>query len=218
MIKPILFNTDMVRAIPENRKTATRRLIKPQPDNKHTYPLGFCLERKRVRFGWGIHEFGGNIQYANPPYQTGDILYVRETWGTYVKDWRDSDGFLYRADYPDNAIGYWHEPEEINWCDLPKWKPSIHMPKDVARIFLKVTDVRAEQLHDMNLDDFLNEGIVLRPEEFNDPKNAYLQARKQFSDLWDSTIKKTDIDRYGWDANPWDWAIKFEQCEKPEEW
>lgn len=86
-IKPILFNkqisTEMVRAILDGRKSCTRRLVKPQPDEKHTFPLGFVTdstEKKEVGcFGFGINEYGGSIQYAKPPYQPGDILYVRET-------------------------------------------------------------------------------------------------------------------------------------------
>lgn len=85
-IKPILFNTEMVRAILDGRKTCTRRLIKPQPDKKHIYPLGFVTdstEKKEVGcFGFAANEYGGSIQYVKPPYRyaPGDILYVRETW------------------------------------------------------------------------------------------------------------------------------------------
>ena len=83
-IKPILFHTEMVRAILEGRKSCTRRLVKPQPDGKHTFPLGFVTdstEKKEVGcFGFGIDECGGSIKYVKPPYQPGDILYVRETW------------------------------------------------------------------------------------------------------------------------------------------
>ena len=82
-IKPILFNTEMVRAILDGRKSCTRRVIKPQPDEKHTYPLGFVndsTERKDIgSFGFGTSELGGSIQYMKPPYHPGDILYVRET-------------------------------------------------------------------------------------------------------------------------------------------
>ena len=82
-IKPILFNTEMVRANLGGRKTCTRRLVKPQPDEKHTYPRGFVTdstEKKEVGcFGFGIDEYGGSIKYVNPPYQQEDIIYVRET-------------------------------------------------------------------------------------------------------------------------------------------
>ena len=90
------------------------------------------------------------------------------------------------------------------------------MPKGAARIWLKVKDVRVEKLHDMTLDDFLSEGLVIRPEAFNDPENAYMQARSEFIGIWNSTIKKPDIGLYDWEVNPWVWVIEFEQCEKPE--
>ena len=83
-IKPILFNTEMVRAILDGRKSCTRRLVKPQPDKKHAFSLGFVIdstEKKKVGcFEFGTNEYGGSMQCAKPPYQPGDILYVRETW------------------------------------------------------------------------------------------------------------------------------------------
>lgn len=83
------------------------------------------------------------------------------------------------------------------------WKPSIRMPKEAARIFLKVTDIRPERLQAID-----DNGVVAEGLQIGDP----------FDDLWNSTIKKADQDRYGWDANPWVWVIEFERCEKPEEW
>lgn len=216
-VLPILFNSEMVRAVLDGRKTATRRTV------KQAVWEDFVCEGEKV-----LHYFDQkrNI-YESPiyktPYQPGDILYVRETFafipcidchigGPFVVDNsncskipviyenRDSisEGcFFYRADYP--------EPKRITW------RPSIHMPKEAARIWLKVTDVRVERLHDMTLDDFLSEGVVIRPEAFNDPENAYMQARSEFARIWDSTIRKSQTD-----LNPWVWVIEFERCEKPE--
>nr|DAT44408.1 MAG TPA: ASCH domain protein [Caudoviricetes sp.] len=200
-IKPILFNkqisTEMVRAILDGRKSCTRRLVKPQPDEKHTFPLGFVTdstEKKEVGcFGFGINEYGGSIQYAKPPYQPGDILYVRETWK------KAPNGYYYYEDWQRNDI-----------ADVTKWHPSIHMPKEAARIWLKVTDVRVERLQDMDKMDAVKEGIDTRLcINLN-------HALAKFKKLWNSTIKKSDLDRYGWDANPYVWVIEFERCEKPE--
>lgn len=193
-IKPILFNTEMVRAIMDGRKTCTRRLVKPQPDEKHTFPLGFVTdstEKKEVGcFGFAANEYGGSIQYVKPPYRyaPGDILYVRETWK------KAPNGYYYYEDWQRDDI-----------ADVTKWKPSIHMPKEAARIWLKVTNVRVERLQDMTDDDAEAEGCF-----------DYTSTALGFPDVWDSTIKKSDLDRYGWDASPWVWVIEFERCEKPE--
>ena len=85
------------------------------------------------------------------------------------------------------------------------------------RSWLKVTDVRVERLQDMNTGDFLAEGVVIRPEAFNDPENAYWQAKRKFVHIWNATVKKAEKDQYGWDANPWVWVIEFERCNKPVE-
>ena len=216
-IKPILFNTEMVRAILEGRKSCTRRLVKPKPDEKHTYPLGFVTDstekKKAGCFGFGIDEYGGSIQYVKPPYgyAPGDILYVRETWCDDRQFTHDSTPGRY----------FYKSSESENF----KWKPSIHMPKEAARIWLKVTNVRVERLQEIDEDGAKAEGIN---EEwarswwhptYDDPDSGgYPRYRDTFAlDLWNSTIKKSDIDRYGWDANPWVWVIEFERCEKPEE-
>ena len=93
-----------------------------------------------------------------------------------------------------------------------KWKPSIHMPKEAARIWLKVTDVRVERSQEITIDGIRNEGISSMAVHAGDMEIAL----KEWKNLWNSTIKKTDLDSYGWDANPWVWVIEFERCEKPE--
>lgn len=200
-IKPILFNTEMVRANLDGRKTCTRRLVKPQPKSKLCYTFAGSDSDT-----WGYpnrtaHEIWGEefklpnditeeelSKRWNPPYHTDDILYVRETWK------KAPNGYYYYEDWKRNDI-----------ADVTKWKPSIHMPKEAARIWLKVTDVRVERLQDMTDDDAEAEGCF-----------DYTSTALGFFDVWDSTIKKSDLDRYGWNANPWVWVIKFERCEKPE--
>jgi len=221
-MKPVLFNTDMVRAILEGRKTVTRRILKPansfrareyrQGDglwidgyNKDDAPNGHIKDYS-VSDCWLPKEHYIKL-YA--PYKVDDTLYVRETWGKYG----DGTQILYKADYPDRATKYTHD-DGIHKCDLPKWKPSIHMPKDFSRIFLKVTSVKIERLQDMKLQDFLKEGIIIREESFNDPDNAYFQAQNIFQTLWNSTMKKDQHSIYGWDANPYVWEVEFERLSK----
>nr|DAJ55953.1 MAG TPA: ASCH domain protein [Caudoviricetes sp.] len=201
-IKPILFNTEMVRAILDGRKSCTRRLVKPQPDGKHTFPLGFVTdstEKKEVGcFGFGIDEYGGSIKYVKPPYQPGDILYVRETWKEAPK------GYYYYEDWQKDDI-----------ADVTKWKPSIRMPKEAARIWLCVTDVRVERLQEITAESALTEGAD-KYIHANGTLNED-QTITSFIGIWNSTIKKSDLDRYGWDASPWVWVIEFVKIEKPEE-
>ena len=222
VIKPILFNTEMVRAILDGRKTCTRRAIKPQPDEKHKFPLGFVTDstekKKAGCFGFGIDEYGGSIQYAKPPYQPGDILYVRETWQCWrAHRYEATADIRFRAGGDDVRLQFANgNTDSINRLDYDtfvhkcfshygEWKQSLFMPKVSARIWLKVTDVRVERLQDMTDDDAEAEGCF-----------DYTSTALGFFDVWDSTIKKSDLDRYGWNANPWVWVIKFERCEKPE--
>ena len=212
-IKPILFNTEMVRAIMDGRKSCTQRIVKPQPNEKHTYPLGFVTdstEKKDVGcFGFGINEYSGSIQYTKPQYQPGDILYVRETWGHPISLNSDKQ-YVFRADKIAES-GFKN--------DSHIWHPSIHMPKEAARIWLKVTNVRVERLQDITEDGAEAEGAIDNRGFIHSPENEYdriYTAREYFIKIWDRTIKKSDLDIYGWDVNPWLWVIEFERCEKPQ--
>ena len=101
--------------------------------------------------------------------------------------------------------------EDYQWGG--KLRPSIHMPKEAARIWLKVTDVRVERLQEITEEQIGREGVEVEyPHVLNGEEKRYA-----FSTLWNSTVKKSDLDRYGWNANPWVWVIEFERCEKPEE-
>ena len=198
-IKPILFNTEMVKAILDGRKTCTRRIVKDGiPDDAmwgYTAftPKGYISCR-------GIYVDGYGEGFYKLPYQPGDILYVRETWHRYTKRVGKGEGCHLEEHY-----GYKASIANSEDAEEP-WKPSIHMPKKAARIWLKVTNVRVERLQDMTDDDAEAEGCF-----------DYTSTALGFPDVWDSTIKKSDLDRYGWDANSWVWVIEFERCEKPQE-
>lgn len=209
--KPILFNTQMVRAILDGRKSCTRRIVKPQWEE--------CPNCKYVHNEYIYDNLAENVYCARcgyplvpekrAPYQPGDILYVRETWcGWYLP--LVGMHYCYRATEPDGN----KRPTSPEYdCDVEKisWRPSIHMPKEAARIWLKVTDVRVEQLQDISGEDLIKEGIDFFQ------SNYVRVAFNEFKNIWNSTIKKSDIDRYGWDASPWVWVIEFERCEKTQE-
>lgn len=190
--KPILFNTEMVQAILEGRKTCTRRVLK-QPFEVH--PNGFITKRK------------GNerlIPYE-APYKVGDILYVRETWmisnpfGDFARDNMTAE-YMYKAGYAKGKrIPITREKEK----NLGVWKPSIHMPKEAARIFLKVTGIRVERLQDITHAQILKEGT-------NVIKSGYDRDDYEFCwiNLWEPNCTKEE---YRWNNNPWVWVIDFEK-------
>lgn len=224
-VLPILFNTEMVRAILDGRKKCTRRIvkipnyIKQQDDGLYTlFAEGTCYENQH---------FEEIVQYLKKPYQPGDILYVRETWcGLPVNEAGHMRGhtiYYYKADgelRPKGWRGTWH--------------PSIHMPKEAARIWLKVTDVRVERLQEIDEYGVWDEGFKFKPPCLTivsaDGHTCELDGSCMSSikycdmtmgelfgrELWNSTIKKSELDRYGWDANPYVFVIEFERCEKPE--
>ena len=187
MIKSILLKTKTVRAILDGRKIEIRRVVKPRYQdgdagfrivaNAHTGE--FCYieyyDENERDTGRRIH----------PPYVPGDIVYVRETWT------ESAEGYSYKADYPDSD----------GWG----WRPSIHMPREAARIWLRVKSVSVERLQEIDLSKIYVEGV----------NGRFGATRGAFIDLWNSAFKPTDRNRYGWAANPWVWRIAFDRREKP---
>ena len=236
MIKPILFNTDMVRAIMDGRKTVTRRVMKPQPvmDADRMWQWKDC---QWMDGGLGFPA-SGIEDYA--PYRPGDILYVRETWAAWSRTMGTQPALYYKAD--GNA------PDGI------KWRPSIHMPREAARIFLRVTGVRVGRLQDITVEGILAESVDVemppickqsidpnfpsdkqrdqweklsdaQREEYvaNRARHTYIgwcdyadRLFNAFKVLWDSTIRKADRAIYGWEANPWVFVIGFERIDREE--
>ena len=194
-VLPILFDTEMVRAILDGIKGSTRRIVKGFIPNDAVWgytaftPKGYISCRGTFADGYGE-------KFFKLPCEPGNILYVRETWK------KAPNGYYYYEDWQRNDI-----------ADVTKWKPSIHMPKEAARIWLKVTDVRVERSQEITIDGIRNEGISSMAVHAGDMEIAL----KEWKNLWNSTIKKTDLDSYGWDANPWVFVYEFERCEKPKE-
>lgn len=215
-IKPILFNkqisTEMVRAILDGRKTCTRRLVRFLPGENPQW-TGY------IRDGLMLYNGRNEPCIIKAPYQPGDTLYVRETWcGLPVNEAGHMRGhtiYYYKADgelRPKGWRGTWH--------------PSIHMPKEASRIWLKVTDVRVERLQSITVEGAIREGAEGEKCHHTNAgafgctdcmNTGWIEPPQvEFMQIWNSTIKKSDIDRYGWNANPWVWVIEFERCEKPE--
>lgn len=215
-IKPILFNTEMVRAILDGRKSCTRRIVKPPyfVDGDENDKRSLITLRTAPKNSSLYREIG-QMPYPDARYRINDILYIRETW------YKGLERYIYRADYSDTEKFYRNGKEiKMKWC------PSIHMPKEAARIWLKVTDVRVERLQEITEKQACMEGTDPWDEvcyenngwhpTFSDPDSGGdPNMIDGFHKLWNSTIKKSDIDRYGWDANPWVWVVEFERCEKP---
>ena len=201
--KPILFNTEMVQAIQTGRKTQTRRIIKPQPvwDGVSCHYIS----------DYGCWTDGGAIHIPTKhtrkewPIKPGDILWVRETWRPIEAS---SAGWC-RIEYKAGGAEVFQKIIAVP-KHLEPWHPSIHMPKDAARIFLRVKDVRVERLKDIY--------EKYEPEPGHPVSLEGFHYTCDFIATWENTIKPADRERYGWEANPWVWVIEFECCEKPERW
>lgn len=225
-MKPILFNTDMVRAILGNRKTVTRRVVRPQ----HLRVLDSTYRKEHP-------ETPDKVlldRLCEPPYRPGDILYVREAW-CWCPCW-DCGMNLEEGCCDDTADKFYH-PQKLEWgcygykasfaeCEAPfgdGWRPSIHMPREAARIFLRVTDVRVERLQEITEEQARAEGVepIMITTDVGKPDaekewHEWGPALPGFIGLWGSTIKEADLALYGWGANPWVWVIGFERISREE--
>lgn len=216
MEKPILFNTEMVQAILKGRKTVTRRIVKPKSKNA----AGFTITYDYNNNFTDVYDHDGNERMFDNPqsrYRVGDILYVKETWQISnplgdILNGEATAEYIYKAGY---SKGKRIPISALQEKNLGVWKPSIHMPKEAARIFLIVTNVRVEKLQDITDEEALREGIqkldssLYGVNENTDITKQCLYPKAAFSHLWDRTIKKDDLDSYSFKANPWVWVIEF---------
>ena len=202
--KPIIFNTEMVKAILAGNKTQTRRVFKNV--NKYfKYKDTFCNHLwPGKRIGMSCSNCWKEI-IKKCPYEVGQTLWVRETWkydGTI-----HNGAIRYKAD--NKLIRY--TPKQLGSYTIDgNWKPSIFMPRKAARLFLKITNIRIERIQEITPEDVEKEGVII---DYDYPligpcdADIQLRASELFSELWDSINKKRG---YGWDENPYVWVYDFE--------
>lgn len=216
--RPIIFSSEMVRAILEGRKTQTRRVIKPQPVWKYpgNYERGHVMSFNRgvwhatVGFGMACESHA----FENCPYgKPGDRLWVRETW---IPDPTDDDTWDYYC-FSDGRImnlnalpRRYKNPSHViyksTWGNLGlKWKKSIHMPRWASRITLEITNVRVERLQDIRLKDIYAEGLNDNIDIVGHKVDKRFFGYYLFKELWNSINDK----KYPWESNPWVWVIEF---------
>lgn len=232
---PILFSTEMVKAILDGRKTQTRRVIK----NIDKFDPGCLWDRRRIGQPIGEVEFftSRHEKIEPPDGRPGDLLWVRETWRPWA--WWEGERWVFQyrdgcrveartadMDHEDRQA----EWEEKQWIKISeeltkaghtpgdddlyhfqgdpplKWRPSIHMPRWVSRINLEVTGVRVERVQDISENDAKAEGVTL--DEVGSAIDTY-PHKSAFNYLWDKINAKRG---YSWDSNPWVWVVEFKRA------
>lgn len=213
--RPILFSAAMVRSILEDRKTVTRRAIKPQP-TLHTTKWWPSNGSGPQWMAEGPSEATGGMRqtwpWTNCPYgQVGDRLWVREAWAAdaQVNDVPPSglsqgEPVLYTSDGAVRQTG-------CSMITPGKTRPSIHMPRWASRILLEITDIRVERLQDITPAQIIAEGVSTRGEALwgsrwwvDAPTQAIEDANKDFAALWNSVGGD-------WAADPWVWRVEFKR-------
>lgn len=200
-LKPILFNTEMVRALLAGQKSVTRRPVRCRDGSGKRVPLPTDVVytgKSPMFYTWT----GREPYHIESPYQLGEVLYVRETWAKNPF----GEGYIY--------------PTEVAGAGQ-QWHPSIHMPREAARIFLRVTGVRVERLQAITEQAAKDEGAC-KAYPYTDPKTGkttYMQDENAtyiggFACAWENTIKSADRATCGWEANPWVWVVEFERIAK----
>jgi hypothetical protein len=213
---PILFSSEMVRAILEGRKTQTRRVIDFELNELHSsgnpvqllgdWPLSNVGEFRDGYLNYQVQTQADDYSSGKVkcPYgQPGDRLWVKETWWAN----HSNDVFLYKADAP--------FPGPYSKTEAFKWRPSRYMPRWASRITLEIDEIRVERLQDITEADATNEGFKAGYSSFGDGKFEDVlehewTTKEEFRDLWNSIYSKRG---YGWEANPLVWVIKFHRLE-----
>lgn len=195
IFRPMLFSTPMVKALLEGRKTQTRRIVKLPKE----YNGGNVYKNGQFGIKYETNDDVGNIiiKRLSPKIKIGDIIWVRETFSESL----NPNEYCYKAD-TDNPIYL-----DKNW----KWKPSLFMPKSVCRLFLEITNVRVERIHDISEADAIAEGI--EAECFNKEwwyKNYIENDSTLYPCISYQTLWAKIHGKKSWDENPYVWIYDFE--------
>ncbi len=199
-MKSISFNSETIRAIPDGRKTQTRRVIKPQPcdwveeihyheEQKAWELIGYEMGEKTSTYG-----FPGQLPLKCFYGKVGDRLWVRETWCEE------------HPIFPTQSTIYYKAKDKLPYKKL-KWKSAIHMPRWASRITLEITDIRVERLQEISEEDAIKEGS---PFGFPDVVIGSHTNIELFVGVWESLSKKG----FKWDDNCWVWVIGFKRVEQ----
>ena len=213
--RPIIFSTQMVRAILRGVKTQTRRVIPITPRRGYSlnHSFGNLYHFCREKNGYGKYS-----EYLRSPYDTGDILWVRETYRPIAGQL----GALITVDYKADDPEKWERLGDVVGTPV-KWRPAIHMPREMSRLMLKITAIRAEPLRDISDTDAMREGIYpsfLRgtpvPIAFDWNGNEKVLVagvpKRDFEALWRGLYPEG---KKSWGANPWVWVIDFDVVKRP---
>jgi len=204
--RPILFNAEMVRAVLDGRKTQTRRVMKPQPDDDARITIGEIGTSLGVAY-IGNERSGGIATRVPCPYgQPGDRLWVRERHSFNDSMKSASPGcWLVDVEYSDgteqNILAEIKKPKLTRERGETGWRPSIFMPRWASRITLEITGIRVERVQDISEEDVHAEGCDIMT-------TGQAHAQAWFHKLWDSINAKRG---YGWNDNPWVWVNEFKR-------
>jgi len=247
MYKPILFNGEMVRAILDGRKNQTRRVIKPQPNKQLWCAIKHETKGRACWMEEGADQLNKDFRFYKS-HEVCDILYVRET--TYIYGHWNKNGitktgkqkWMFTRDWSKPVLYNDKPPDDINRLKTERGyykRPSMFMPRDAARIFLKVTNVRVERLQDITGEQCITEGVAKLQDQLEDDLCNYCplpdEAKGVYStpggnsagcegshckDAYENYLSETAIDEFAdlwdsiyknWSDNPWVFVIEFKR-------
>jgi hypothetical protein len=229
---PLTVSSMLVPRLQDDSKTITRRIINPRTQEMIALLIN-------MHAGCNVERSKAELLRVNAPYETGDILYVREDhyayghWiddeGEYTKTGRQKRKFIAIADLAHPAMFFPGSPYDGGITIRSNGYPGSgyfkrlarFMPKEYSRIFLEVTGVRIERLQDISEADAIAEGIAstthLRGPFAGTHYYHYLKDKwgpspiHSFQTLWQKINGQES-----WEENPWVWVISFKRIDKPE--